>query len=156
MTGKFIKWDNGGGFGRDDWRLLYQFIMENGIQSVLEYGCGLSTELMMAIGLEVLSIETDEKYADIPDANIITAQYPHYPEMMAHYDLGFIDGPGAYEFESRGKKPERTMSAIHASRYCNHVYMHDGALGQMDPFKNPKEWKLVRGGDSNIIYTRLL
>lgn len=156
MNGKFIKWENGGGFGRSDWSLLYKFIRDYEIESVLEYGCGLSTELMLAVGLRVTTIETRSEYADIPEASIIVAPYPHYPELHCDYDMAFVDGPGAYEFEAAGKKPERTQSVKHAALYANYIYMHDGGLGQEEVIKDDYRWKKIRGGDSNIIYGRLI
>lgn len=155
MTGKFINWDNGGGFGKDDWRIVYDLIRKYDIRSVIEYGCGLSTELFMAIGMEIVSLETVEKYADIPEANIIVAPYGKHPELGRKFDLAFIDGPGAYEFELRRELPDRRLSAEHAKRHAAHyVYMHDGGQGQPEVFDNDPAWEKIGGNDTGLIYRR--
>ena len=152
--GKYIKWGEGG-FGAGDWKILYDFIQTREVKTVLEYGCGVTTELMMAVGLKVLSLETQQKYADIPGANILVFPYGEYPDGLGVYDLAFIDGPGAYEFESTGLKPERKLSAMHAKRHANAVYMHDAHLGQNEVFDSDCRWKKVRDGDSNLIYEKI-
>lgn len=150
--GKFINWGTGG-FTPDNWKIVYQIIRSYRVDSVIEYGCGVSTELMMAIGLRVISLETQKEYADIPNANIILCEYGKYPSFNERFDLAFIDGPGAREFEVAGKKPERTLSAVHAKQYSNLVYMHDGGLGQNEVFDD-KNWRVLRKGDSDLLCIR--
>ena len=152
--GKYIHWDNGGGFGPDDWRVVYRLIRDHVVRTVIEYGCGLSTELMMAVGMKVTSIETVHKYADIPDAVILECEYGKYPEFYKMFDLAFVDGPGAYEFESKGIVPERRLSAEHAKRHSNLVYMHDGGLGQEECFKDDPEWTKIGGEDTGQVWRR--
>lgn len=152
--GKFITW-GAGGFGAGDWKILYEFIQSRGVKTVIEYGCGVSTELMMAVGLKVISLETVPQYAVIPGANVLVFRYGEYPEGLGVYDLAFVDGPGAYEFESAGLTPERKLSAAHAKRHAKAVYMHDAGLGQNEVFDNDCRWKKVRSGDSNIIYEQI-
>ena len=90
MNDKFIIWGTGG-FARDHWAFLRELINKYEIKSVLEYGCGLSTELMLAMGLEVISMETLEEYADIPNANIFICKYPEWMEFNRKFDLAFVD-----------------------------------------------------------------
>lgn len=127
---KYIEWGTGG-FTRDDWKFLRELIRKENIRSVLEYGCGLSTELMLAEGLEVVALETQQDYLlDIPDSPVRLCTYLAYPDPGHRFDLAFIDGPGAYEFERTGLIPERQGAAIHALRYADLILLHDGGLGQ--------------------------
>lgn len=155
---KHINW-GGGGFSRDSWKTVYVFIKEFNIKSVLEYGCGLSTELLLAIGMEVLSLETRKEFMDIPEAKIILCDYYNYPKLDRRFDLAFVDGPGAYEFESKKKVPERRNSILHAKQYVNYIYMHDGGMGQIEPLENDSNWmKCSKGhtekGYKDIFYRR--
>ena len=150
--GKFITWGDGG-FQPDNWATVRDFILKHGFKTVIEYGCGVSTELLIALGMKVTSLETQAKFADIPRANIIVCAYGEYPELGA-FDFAFIDGPGAYEFESAGKTPERRLSAEHAKRHARAVYMHDGGLGQPEVFDGDPAWECIRGGDTELIYMR--
>lgn len=150
-NGKFITWGEGG-FSPDSWSVVYDLIKKYHIKTVLEYGCGVSTELLMAVGMNVISLETQEEYANIPNANIILYKYPNFP-LVAMHDMAFIDGPGAREFEIRGAIPEREHSAFHALLHARKViYLHDGGLGQEKALDSSKDWVKVRGGDSNIAY----
>jgi hypothetical protein len=158
MDNKHILWGLGG-FGRDSWKALYTIIKEYDIKTVLEYGCGVSTELMMAVGCKVLSLESQGAYAQIPEANIMGYNYPEFPVLDESYDLAVIDGPGAKEFEVRGIQPERTYSAKHAIKYAKrYIYIHDGGLGQEKAFDGNPEWELIHGinqvGYQDIIYRR--
>ena len=141
----YISWGNGG-FSRDNWRLVYAFIGEFNIKSVLEYGCGLSTELLLAIGMEVLSLETRKEFIDIPEAKILLCDYYDYPKLDRRFDLAFVDGPGAYEFESKKKVPERKNSILHAKQYVDYIYMHDGGMGQIEPLESDPNWEKYSKG----------
>lgn len=151
--GKFINWGTGG-FGAGNWKIVYDIIRRFDVKTVIEYGCGVSTELFMAVGCKVISLETQTDYADIPGANIIVAPYDRFPGNMGTFDLAFIDGPGAYEFESKGLKPERRLSAYHAKRHSNLVYMHDGGLGQEEAFESDPLWEKIGGHDTDLIYRK--
>ena len=148
--GKFINWGTGG-FGAGNWKIVYDLIRKYDVKTVIEYGCGVSTELLMAVGCVVTSLETQREYADIPGANIIVAPYGQFPEDIGRFDLAFIDGPGAYEFEVRGVKPERRFSAYHAKRHANLVYLHDGGLEQEEAFA---DWEKLGGHDTDLIYRK--
>ncbi len=157
MVNKHILWGLGG-FGRDSWQALYTLIREYDIKTVLEYGCGVSTELMMAVGCKVLSLETQAQYMDIPEARIMPYNYPEFPVLDEAFDLAFIDGPGAREFEVLGNKPERTYSAKHALIYARKfIYLHDGGQGQ-EFLDNEPGWERIHGenliGYQDIIYRK--
>jgi hypothetical protein len=137
----FIYWGTGG-FTIDDWRFLYALIKERNIKSVLEYGCGVSTELLMLIGMDLVSLETRPEYKpENPGINVILYKYPEFPALDRRFDLAFIDGPGAQEFEMVGKIPERRHSPVHAMQHTNLILLHDGGLGQIEPLL-AAGWKL--------------
>jgi len=130
-----IRWGSAG-FGRDDWRFIYRLVQKYNIRSVLEYGCGLSTELLYVIGLEVLSLETQERFAKLyKDFNVVLCDYDEgYPAFSRRFDLGFIDGPGEAE------RHDRSKSVLHAKQYCDYIYLHDYDLYQFEQFENDPAW----------------
>ena len=155
---KYITWGEGG-FSRDNWRVVYEFIKEFNVKSVLEYGCGVSTELLMAIGMDVLSLETQEEWAIASEAKIILVDYYNLPKLDRVFDFAFVDGPGAKEFEMKHIKPERKNSILHAMKYVKYIYMHDGGLGQIEPLEEDPLWtQYSKGGTdvghSDVIYIK--
>jgi len=105
---------------RKDWIILKRFFQEMRTKTVLEYGVGLSTELMMLEGITVTSLETLDWWADICckaiGNEIITYKEGFPPDMGGRmFDLAFVDGPQTKRFE--------TIS--HAKRHSNLVYLHD-------------------------------
>ncbi len=146
-----INWQGGGGFARDDWRFVRTVIQEHDIKTVLEYGCGLSTELMVAMGIDVLSLETQPQFFEVYNKagfNVQLCDYDEgYPYMAKgtlpqirerlHFDLGFIDGPGEQERHDRSKSVE------HAMKRCKFVYLHDYGLGQFELLDNSQWWLAV-------------
>jgi hypothetical protein len=159
MTGKFIIWGTGG-FSPDNWAALYTLIKEFNVKTVLEYGCGVSTELMRAIGMQVVSLETLQEYADIPNADIRLVDYYNLPNLDRKFDLALVDGPGAHEFEVKKVAPERTLSVIHAKKYAPLMYLHDGGVKQFEILDNDPEWVKYRGADQydvgshDLVYIR--
>ena len=138
MAWKSIIW-GAGGFGINDLRFVYRVIRRYNIQTVLEYGCGLSTELMVSIGLKVTSLETQAKWAEpyLNDKtfNVILCSYKDgYPQLSGKYDLGFIDGPGAAEISDRSK------SVLHAKERCSYLYLHDYNLNQYEHLDGDPDW----------------
>ena len=125
-----IDWGTGG-FTLDDFIFLRELIHRKNIRSILEYGCGISTELLMLLGVDILSLETRKEWVP-PGANVILYTYPEFPKLDRRFDLAFIDGPGCEEFERAGKVPERKFSPIHAMQYTNLILLHDGGLGQIE------------------------
>ena len=136
----YINWGIGG-FALSSWCGVYNFIQKFRIHSVVEYGCGISTYLLLAINMHLLSLETRKEYI-LPDLeNIIKhVDYDNLPELKRKYYMAFIDGPGAYEFESAKRPVERAKSVIHAMKYVNYIYMHDGGMGQIEPLEASEEW----------------
>ena len=108
----------------------------------------------MAIGCEVTALETVPEYViDVPGCRIIVADYDKLPGNLGRFDMAFIDGPGAYEFEKKGMKPDRSFSAYHAKRHTDLVYMHDGGMGQEEVFNDPL-WEKIGGNDTDLIYRK--
>ncbi len=137
-----INWQGGGGFAQADWRFVMDIIRKYDVKHVLEYGCGLSTELMVAMGLDVISLETQEQFADVyrvAGFNVWLCDYDEgYPDLgEACFDLAFVDGPGEQE------RHDRSKSVIHAMRYCNLIYLHDYNLGQFESLDAAKDWIAV-------------
>ena len=133
-----IRWGDGG-FGRDDWLFVYRLIRKYRVQSVLEYGCGLSTELMTAIGLRVLSVETRGHFANLyKDFNVQHCHYDKYPQLAEKFDLAFVDGPGEKE------RPDRSKAIIHAKQYCKYLYLHDYDLYQFGYLEGDPDWVQCR------------
>jgi hypothetical protein len=128
-----------GGLRFEDWRFIHRIILRYDIKTVIEYGCGLSTELLVCAGLKVTSLETQEKWADpyLNDKrfNVILCNYlAGYPDLKQRFDLGFIDAPGNAEISDRSK------SVIHAKQRCNFIYMHDYNLNQFEDIDTDKNW----------------
>jgi len=154
---RYIAWGLAG-FSKVHWHHLYGRIREFNIKSILEYGPGLSTELLMALELDLLSIETSDKFPDIPGAEIIMWDYNELPKLKIdrRFDLGFVDGPGGQEFGPRPQSPERKQSVIHAKKYCDYIFMHDNKLQQMKVLDDDPEWERVSDpkADKCIFYKR--
>jgi len=152
---RLIEWGLAG-FSKVHWHHLYGRIREFNIKSVLEYGCGISTELLMAIEMDLFSIETVAEYADIPGAKVTVCEYGVYPRLERRYDMAFIDGPGGQEFGPRKQTPERREAVIHAKHYVDYIFMHDNKLQQQDILDNNPEWERVSDpkADKCIFYKR--
>jgi hypothetical protein len=128
-----------GGLRFEDWRFVHRLILRYEVKTVLEYGCGLSTELLVCSGMKVTSLETQQKWAEpyLADRrfNVILCNYSDgYPDLKGRYDLGFIDGPGAAEISDRSK------SVLHAKQRCNFLYMHDFNLNQFEQIDGDDKW----------------
>lgn len=135
-----INWENGGGFALRDWLWVYRKVIQAyQVETVLEYGCGLSTELMVAVGLRVLSLETQSQFAEIYQAGgfeVVLCDYEEgYPKVLPdRWHLGFVDGPGEKE------RHDRSKSVLHAMQYCSLIYLHDYNLDQFGHLDNSREW----------------
>jgi len=147
FDGLNINWQGGGGFARDDWAFVRTVIQALDVKTVLEYGCGLSTELMVAMGLDVLSLETQEQFADIYGAagfNVKLCDYDEGyldlrplavpPRELPRFDIGFVDGPGEQERHDRYKSVE------HAALWCSAIYLHDYDLSQFEQLDDSSRW----------------
>ena len=136
-------WGGGGGFAPADWRFVWEKIIQAyHVQTVLEYGFGLCTELMVAVGLHVISLETQSQFADIYKAagfEVVLCDYEEgYPAVLPdRWDLGFVDGPGEKE------RHDRSKSVLHAMEHCDLIYLHDYDLHQFEHLDSSGEWAAI-------------
>lgn len=102
---------------KKDWILLKEFFKEYKIKSVLEYGCGLSTELMGLEGIEVVSLEKIDWWADICRGAIgnEVIHYQKLPKIKRKFDMCFVDGP----------QTKRSEEILHARKYSDIIFLHD-------------------------------
>jgi hypothetical protein len=105
---------------KKDWIILKKFLNAFSVKTVIEYGVGLSTELMVLEGIEVVSLETLDWWADICRKvignEIITYQEGHPPDVGGRrFDLAFVDGP----------QTRRKETIEHAKQHSEFVYLHD-------------------------------
>jgi len=130
---------DGGGFTRHDWRFVREVALGLSVQTVIEYGCGLSTELMDVLGLDVVSLETQQQFADIYLAagyNVMQCDYDEgYPHLIGPYDLAFVDGPGEQE------RHDRSKSVAHAMDRSRLIYLHDYDLNQFEQLDAATTWR---------------
>ena len=81
-----------------DWRLLWKFINEKKVRSLVEFGPGLSTEILNRCGIKITSIETHpaiiKRLKDkMPDVHFNLWDGKQTVELNGQYDMAFIDGP---------------------------------------------------------------
>lgn len=117
---------NAGSIHSKDWEFIEKVIDENNVKTVLEFGIGLSTLLMVKKGIKVISFDTDQKWIDKMKAinpeldirlwdgkNLEISQTLREQKV----DLIFVDGP------SGGKM--REFSTKIASELSDLVLVHD-------------------------------
>ncbi len=104
---------------KKDWLLLKEFFKEYNIKSVLEYGVGLSTELMDLEGIEVVSLETIDWWADICRGaignDVIHYKPGELPKIKRKFDMCFVDGP----------QTKRSFEIMHARKHSDIIFLHD-------------------------------
>lgn len=118
---------NGFEITQGDWRFLKNIIYGEDIDTVMEFGAGLSSMLMARIA-DVTSYETDEKHAELirgmskngnPDIRIWDGE--KIPDKK--YDMIFVDGPAGIGVGG----PGRETSIRIASKLSDRVVIHDAA-----------------------------
>jgi cellulose synthase/poly-beta-1,6-N-acetylglucosamine synthase-like glycosyltransferase len=122
-----IKWGNGA-ITRDDWVILRDFILENNIKSVIEYGYGVSTVLISEIVKNLITFETLEYFFKLgveKGFKLVLWEGDHY--VRTHIaDMVFIDGPIGGQ--------NREWSFKNAVRQSNIIAVHDAQR------KEEKQW----------------
>jgi hypothetical protein len=119
---------------RHDWLKIKPFLKEHNIKNVLEYGVGLSTELMLLEGIKVTSLETLDWWT-VLCRKAFSKHVPHTPEIIHYkegfppemtetFDLCFVDAP----------QTKRRETIIHAKERSNLIFIHD---------KRPEEVELL-------------
>jgi len=134
---------------RGHWVEFVAFVREHQVSSVLEYGPGLTTELL---ALEknikrIVSIECDPVWFGICKTVRMGEQvqlikhdnrYSEPADLDEHFDLGLVDGPDS----------GRVYSIKHARRYCDLMYLHDpdtkDQLDELADMEASGEWKPYR------------
>ena len=118
---------------RHDWLKIKPFLKEHNIKTVLEYGVGLSTELMLLEGIKVTSLETLDWWT-VLCRKAFSKHVPHTPEIIHYkegnppsildqanpaelkrFDLCFVDAP----------QTKRRETIIHAKEYSDLIFIHD-------------------------------
>lgn len=126
---------------KHDWIALKKYIAENNVKTVLEYGVGLSTELMLLEGVEVVCFESMPWWADICKKaignEIILCEDGYYPDLDRRFDLALVDAPWG----------NRNFSTRHAMRHSDVVYLHD--LRDADGIHMVKDWDKIEVDLSN-------
>ena len=119
---------------RKDWLQLREFLKEYEIKNVIEYGVGLSTELIVMEGIRVLSLETLDWWAEICRKaignEIITYVENVLPVIDEKFDLAFVDGP----------QTKRTETIKHAKDHSDIIYLHDL---RPEEVKLLDDWKVI-------------
>ena len=135
-----ILWGNRS-INKNDWIVLKRFLREQNIKTVIEYGYGLSTELMVLEGLEVISLETLKWWAEINRSvagnEIIEYKEGGLPKIDRVFDMAFVDGP-----QSGQRMPE----IIHAKEHSNLIFFHDLDSNRSQSVAElMKDWKVIEG-----------
>jgi hypothetical protein len=142
---KYFEFGNGGGLGKGDWLFVEKYLKEYKVRSVIEYGCGLSTELLNNMGLKVVSLETIPEWAEKCykcGFDVRLCDYRAFP-VMEHFDFAFIDGPGPRGCKLIKMSPERTKSVEHAMIHADILYMHDYNLKQFEVIEKNPDWEPI-------------
>lgn len=146
---------NTGSIHSKDWEFIEKVIDENNVKTVLEFGCGLSTLLLLRKGIKVISYDMMQRWIDKiktinPQCDIRLWDGMTLPDdwVGQKVDLVFLDGP------SGGKM--REFSTKIASDLSDLVLQHD-AYGidektWADKYLKDKFEEPIKGGHWNIIY----
>ena len=134
------------GAGHIDWSswwFLRDFIRENNIKEVLEFGSGLSSELFINEGVKLISFDVWKQHAELYQKLLPMkerADFIWYPEGTIPpvktlypgrtWDFVFVDGP-----------QERAREVALAMELANKwIYLHDPNMGEQGFFPND-DWK---------------
>ena len=114
------------------WIVLKKFLKEHKIKTVLEYGIGLSTELMVLDGYQVTCLEPTKWFGErarkCVHSNVIIYDRGkdlkgiHTIEFKKKFDLGLVDSPGS----------KRKEEMIHATRNASRfIFMDNPCANQI-------------------------
>jgi len=123
-------------FGVHDWAFMFEFVLKNGIKTVIEFGSGLSSLLLSQV-CRVDALENWAKHAELV-AGLATGRnnlavhlwdgvtFPGH--LWRKYDMAFIDGPDFRRKDENGvektfvdRKPAFTL----VGRLSDRVFVHD-------------------------------
>lgn len=139
------------GFGRVGWSecwALRDLFRKYKIKEVLEFGTGLSTELIVNEGIRVVSCDILkphlEMYAKLTPLKGM-AEFHWYPDSDHLPDFDKLYPNKKWEFVFVDGPQERTREARMAMKLSNRfIMLHDLGLGGSEFLPN-EEWKLVEG-----------
>lgn len=125
---------------KEDWIVLKKFLKEFKIKKVLEYGCGLSTELMLLEGIEVNSLESEKWWAELCrhalESRVIYYAQGQLPIIEEKFDLAFVDGP-----QTGPRKDE----ILHAKEHVDLIYFHDlDSIRRPTVYSSMKGWEIIK------------
>jgi hypothetical protein len=153
-----MKWQAAGKFGGsikdEDWLLLKEFIEDHKIQRVVEFGTGRSTILMDAMGLSVVSYETEielvTKNLPLLKRSMIIEWDGVDTKIPINCEMVFIDGPAGGE--------NRESAYILASQSnAKYIACHDYQRAYETKWQH--KWihgELLATGGFTAIYGRVL
>ena len=132
-----------------DWVVLRDVLKERNIEKVVEFGPGVSTQLMDASGVKVHSFETDPIFLEYIKRRIKNTTFTLwnglFPPVLEDYQLAFIDGP------TGGENREPSYKAV-ADSTIKIVACHDYKRADERRWiaKYFKGWKEIARADESI------
>jgi len=132
-----------------DWRLLWQSICDHSVKSMVEFGPGLSTEILDRLGIKLTSYETKEsllaKYKEqMPNVDFVLWDGKHTIDINGQYDMAFIDGPFGgenreFSYKSVAESGVKIVACHDSNRKADKVwidkYFADWKKGGENPLK---------------------
>lgn len=117
---------NDAAIAEEEYEWLYNFVKDNNIKTVLEFGLGASTYCFLENGCKVVTFETSKSYADSfkhfgEDCEVVIYNKNDKIEREFDYkfDLAFVDGPFGT------KSLSRLNSCLYSIKNADHVLLHD-------------------------------
>lgn len=136
------------------WNSLRDYLRKYNIKEILEFGTGLSSELFLNEGLDLIScdimkehIAVFKKHLGYRQATFIPySDDKTLPDIEAMYpgrkwDFVFVDGP-----QERSKEVQLAMKLSN-----KFIYLHDPNLGEQSFFPN-EAWVPVNGRDDKLFH----
>ena len=116
-----------------DWRLLWKIVCEKKVRSLLEFGPGLSTEILDRCGIKITSYETHPAIIKRLKEEMLDVQFNLWDgkqavDLNGQYDMAFIDGPfgGAnreYSYKSIANSNIRFVACHDSNRKADKVWI---------------------------------
>lgn len=113
-------------------RGVMRLIKARNIKSIIEYGSGLSTEILWLLADELYTFDEFKKHSDLC-ARLKTTKLVKYfsydpknkqlPDLNRKFDFAFVDGG-----------QERSAEVRHAMKHADLIYLHDPNQGEQSFF----------------------
>lgn len=116
-----------------DWRLLWQFICERNVRKLVEFGPGLSTEILDRCGIRITSYETHPSILNRLIEKMPNVQFNLWDGKQVvnlnEYDMAFIDGPFGgenreYSYKSVANSNVRFVACHDSNRKVDKVWVN--------------------------------